>query len=369
MSQRSWIRKVHEWLVPPEAGVGWTAYLWLIYFGFFFLQWKFQPPDPVELGLGLASTAVFLALYFSGYRRSGPIALLHCLALISLGIAWAPFNVGASAFFVFASAFAFLIGPPRQALMLLLAIVVVIAVLALTVQTEFFFWLPGILASVIVGAANIFFGEKERHNAELKLSQAEVRQLARVAERERIARDLHDLLGHSLSVIVLKSELARRLVEKDPQRAGAEMKAVEESARQALSEVREAIGGYRERSLAGELEQARLALASADIELTLNQDDSFDLDSRTEAVLALVIREAITNILRHARARRCRIDLQTDHDGQLTLTISDDGSGRIRPDGVGIDGMRARIEALGGHFRLEPQTHRLQASLPLEASS
>ncbi len=360
------IREWHEWLVPPEAGLGWMPYIWLVFFGWFFVHWLFEPPGTTGLILSLATTVAFLALYFSAFRRQGLAALMHCLALLALGMVWAPVNIGANVFFIFAAACAHQVGPPRTAAFWLAFIILTAAIVAIFTQPMVFFWAPAIGGALAVGAANIFFAEKERHNAALRLSQAEVRQLARVAERERIARDLHDLLGHRLSVIVLKSELARKLFDQDPDRARAEIRAVEDSAREALTEVREAIGGYRERSLAAELEQARLTLASAGIELDLELSEPLALDSRTEAVLALVIREAITNILRHARAHRCSIRLEPgSDDDDLVLEISDDGSGVIRPEGGGVDGMRARIEALGGRFRIAPAEHRLEARLPL----
>lgn len=359
------IRALHHWLLPPETEVGWTPYLWLVYFGFFWLQFSFQAPGRLELILALASTMLFLVIYFSGFRRSGRAALWHILALAALGIAWTPFNGGANAFFVFAAAFTMLVGPPRQAWMLLLGLLVSVALLGALVQPMVWFWLPGLFGTFVVGAANIHFAEQERRNAALRLSQSEVRQLARVAERERIARDLHDVLGHRLSVIVLKSELAGKLFERDPERARAEIADVERSAREALSEVREAIAGYRERSLSAELEQARLALTSADVELELRLDEPLALDARSEAVLALVVREAVTNIIRHARAHRCWIHLtRSSPEAELVLEIGDDGGGRIRPDGGGIDGMRARIEAIGGLFRLDPERRLIQARLP-----
>ena len=167
-------------------------------------------------------------------------------------------------------------------------------------------------------------------------------------------------------MIVLKSELAGKLFERDPERARAEIAAVEKSARSALSEVREAIAGYRERSLAAELEQARLALSSADVLLDLRLDEPLTTDAQTEAVLALVIREAVTNIIRHARAHRCWIHLsRATPEAELVLEIGDDGGGRIRPEGGGVDGMRARIEALGGLFRLDPDRRLIQARLPV----
>ena len=365
MSLPARIRALHHWLLPPEVGLGWAPYLWLVYFGFFWLQYFFQPPAAPTLALAIASNALFLVIYFSAFRRSGRAALLHVLALAALGIAWAPFNIGANAFFVFAGAFCMLVGPPRRAWAVLLGLLVTVGLLAVLVQPQPWFWLPALLGTFVVGAANIHFAVQERRNAALRLSQSEVRQLARVAERERIAHDLHDVLGHRLSVIVLKSELAGKLFERDPTRARAEITQVEHSARAALAEVREAIGGYRERSLAAELEQARLALASADVQLDLRLDEPVSLDAQTEAVLTLVIREAVTNILRHARAHRCRIHLiRSSPTSELVLEIEDDGGGRIRPEGGGVDGMRARIEALGGLFRLDPDRRFIQATLP-----
>ncbi len=364
MSVQKRLIRLHHWLLPTESEVGWAAYLWIVYFGFFWLQYIARPIGPVELPLAVLSTCLFLGLYFSGFRRSGRVALLHVLALAALGLLWAPFNIGASAFFIFAGAFCMLVGPPRYAWALLLGLLVMVALVGLLLQPLPWFWLPGLVATFIVGAANIHFAEQGRRNAELRLSQSEVRQLARVAERERIARDLHDVLGHRLSVIVLKSELAGKLFERDPERARAEMAEVENSAREALKEVREAIAGYRERSLSAELEQARLALASADVELDLALDEPLGLDAQTEAVLALVVREAVTNVIRHARAHRCWIHLsRSARNDELTLEIGDDGGGRICPEGGGIEGMRARIEALGGLFRLDPDRRLIQARL------
>lgn len=365
------LRRIHQWLLPPELEVGATPYLWLIYFGFFYIYWIAQPPDLTELLLCLTTTAVFLAIYFSGFRRKGRSALVHCLAMTGLGLVWAPFNPGANVFFIYAASFAFLVGTPRQATALIASIMAMVVVMALKFELPFFFWGPAILIGFAVGISNISSSERERHNAALRLSQAEVRQLARVAERERIARDLHDVLGHSLTMIVVKAELAGRLFAVDPDRAREEIEAIETGARQSLSEVREAIGGYRERSLEGELEQARLALTSAGIDAAIRLDISPDLDSQTEAVLGLVIREAVTNTIRHARARHCRICLSMESpEGQVILEITDDGNGRLQPDGSGIDGMRARIEALGGHLAVKaPGGIHLRACFPVQTAA
>lgn len=344
--------RLHRRLLPDQARLGWTPYLWLVYLSFFFVSWFFHFPGWIEAGLGLATVGVFLALYFSAFWRHGPAALLHILAITALGVVWAPHNIGAGTYFIYAASFAYLVGPPRRAALVVAGVAVCVALTALIGQGHPFFWLPGGIIGAIIGAANIFFSEQARHDAALRLSQSEVKQLARVAERERIARDMHDLLGHTLSLITLKSELARKLIDQDIDKARAEIRTVEQTARQALSEVREAVSGFRQQGLAGELEQARMALTAAGVDLELDVAGNPDLDSRTEAVLALVLRESVTNIIRHARAHRCRIRLQPEAGGEWMLTVSDDGRGGIRPDGAGIDGMRARIEALGGRFSI-----------------
>ncbi|NBB93117.1 MAG: sensor histidine kinase, partial [Gammaproteobacteria bacterium] len=209
------LEKLHEFLVPPESDQGWTAYLWLVYFGFFFIEWYFRPVGMVELVLGLLTLAAFLVLYFSAYRRRGRAALGHVIALFALGAAWSTVNAGASVLFIYAAAIAHQVGPPRRAVWVVLGIAASAAVISPLARPEPYYWMPGVFVSIIIGLANIFFGEQQRKNAELRLSQAEVRRLARVAERERIARDLHDVLGHTLSMIAVKSELAERLVERD----------------------------------------------------------------------------------------------------------------------------------------------------------
>lgn len=358
---------LHRWLVPAESGQGWVVYLWLIYLSFFFIEWFFRPFAPWEPLLAALTVVLFLVLYFSAWRRRGRTALVHIVLIAALAVAWADRSGGSSVFFIYAASFSFLVGPPRVSVWVVFGIASVAALTAWLQQPMLFYWLPGVVISVMIGAANIFFGERERHNAELRLTQAEVRRLARVAERERIARDLHDVLGHTLSLITVKSELARRLIDDDPKRARDELASIEQSARTALSEVRQAISGFNEQTLEQALEQARLTLRAADVDLELEIDAELDLPLAHQAMLSLVIREAVTNVLRHAAARVCRIRLSTGDRGELRLEIADDGRGSVRPDGSGVQGMRARIEALGGEFHVENRGGvRLIARIPQE---
>ena len=182
----------------------------------------------------------------------------------------------------------------------------------------------------------------------LATSQEEIRRLAEEAERERIARDLHDTVGHTLSLITLKSELAGRLVTRDADAATRELKEIESISREALAEIRETVQGYRKIDLAQEIDALEAALGTSGVRLE-REITAPPLDPRTETAVALVIREAVTNIIRHARASVCRIALRRDGDNVL-LSVTDDGRGSDGEEGFGVRGMRARISGLGGQL-------------------
>jgi two-component system sensor histidine kinase DesK len=204
--------------------------------------------------------------------------------------------------------------------------------------------------------------------ANLQLSQAR-EQIARLAvgeERLRFARDLHDLLGHSLSVIALKSELAGRLIKTTPGLAAHEIEDIEKVARDALREVREAVTGYRQPALAAELAGADEALTVAGIELHVDEDRA-PFPPAVEAVLAWTVREGVTNVMRHSGAKRCAIRL-IKKDGQATVEVLDDGRGGIPQAGSGLRGLAERVRERGGTLTAEPLPHegfRLRVTLPL----
>ncbi|MEP7001084.1 MAG: sensor histidine kinase, partial [bacterium] len=170
----------------------------------------------------------------------------------------------------------------------------------------------------------------------------------RVAERERIARDLHDVIGHTLTLITLKSALAARVAKRDPARAADEMRDVERVSRDALQEIRAALAGNRDVGLALEVASAASMLESAGITVE-HAVMPVSLSPSEEATLALAIREAVTNVVRHAGASMCRITLSGD-DGRRSLSIEDDGRGKHGPDGRGLAGMRERVTAVGGQL-------------------
>jgi two-component system, NarL family, sensor histidine kinase DesK len=187
----------------------------------------------------------------------------------------------------------------------------------------------------------------------------------KASERERIARDLHDVVGHSLSSLALKAELARRLFHADPERALKEIAAVEDIARQGLEELREAIHGYFAGDIQAELDRVVPLLKAAHIAVE-RRCEPLAMPPATERVLALILREAVTNIVRHSQARACRLALFRAGDA-CRLEISDNGVGGSHEEGVGMRSIRSRAEALGGTALWSSSSGtRLCVSLPID---
>jgi two-component system sensor histidine kinase DesK len=203
-----------------------------------------------------------------------------------------------------------------------------------------------VLNDAIVGLAAAAGRLLLEANRQLSLAREQIARLAVGEERLRFARDLHDLLGHSLSVIALKSELARRLVKSAPGLAAHEVEDIETVARQALREVREAVAGYRQPTLAAELAGANEALAAAGIECRVDQDHTA-LPPAVEAVLAWTVREGVTNVMRHSQATRCAIRIM-NKDRHASVEVVDDGRGGIPEAGSGLRGLQERVVERGG---------------------
>jgi two-component system, NarL family, sensor histidine kinase DesK len=214
-------------------------------------------------------------------------------------------------------------------------------------------------------------------NEELTQARAELARLAVAAERERFARDLHDLLGHSLSVIALKAELAGRLLPDRPADAAREVGEVEQVARNALGEVRDAVSGYWRPTLDGELEGARVALSAAGIEATVERP-AVALDPAIEAVLAWAVREGATNVIRHSHARTCTITVGASL-GDAAIEVVDDGAGCTEAGrgpaekngngsaGHGLEGLAERARELRGRIEAGSRPEggfRLAVTLP-----
>ncbi|MFB7559950.1 sensor histidine kinase [Streptomyces brevispora] len=209
---------------------------------------------------------------------------------------------------------------------------------------------------------------------ELRSTRQELARAAVEKERLRFSRDLHDLLGHTISVIVVKSEAARRIAPHDMDQALQQVADIESVGRQALTEIREAVTGYREGSLATELDRARSALTAAGMEPTVRRSGP-PLAPQTEALLGWVAREAVTNVLRHSAATACAFVIDGTSD-RVRLTVTDDGRNPAAPPtpgigGTGLKGLSERLAAAGGSLEAGPGPGGgfvVTAELPADAS-
>lgn len=316
----------------------------------------------------VASYPVFLALYAKTLLASRRASYRYALGMVALCLVLVPVYPSGISYFVFGCVMLrtfnnrFLFGYLVQVALLNLAFLAVALWSGYPLMAMV--WVPAM--SLIIGIiVNVERANQEKDVA-LKLSHDEVRRLAATAERERIGRDLHDLLGHTLSLITLKLELSRKLFERDPQAARREVEEAERVARHALAEVRSAVTGIRATDLAAELASARLLLESSAVHLEYGPPP--DLPADTERGLALVVREAVTNIARHARATRAEIGFERD-GGTVQMRIADDGAGGIAADGNGLCGMRERVAALGGTLSIDSpkgRGTRLLVRVPLK---
>jgi len=353
-------------LLPQNKELGWTPYVWLVYLGFFFIQPSVDWTNWKEWLATVLGSIAFLVLYFTAYWLPGRRRLWAIAAITLLGIGFAPFNAGAAVFFIYAAASVAFIGDTWFALKAIAALVAIVVLETLLFHLGPNFWLFGTVLPVAIGSVNIHFAQRDQANHRLRMARDEIAHLATVAERERIARDLHDVLGHTLSVVILKSELAGKLIGLDPKRAENEIRDVEKISREALAEVRNAIGGYRAGGLEEEFVRAVSTLKTAGVAAEC-QTAPVPLSPAQETVLALAVRESVTNVVRHAHAGRCHLRLE-QVDGHCKLEIQDDGRGGKQIEGNGVRGMRERVEALGGTLERETSAGtRLTILLPLEA--
>ena len=345
--------------------------------------------SPLGLGLAFVELGVFAAIVLEAIlrdrRRILPTRGMPGVVLVAVMTAAAVAlvvvqhdSVGAAGFY-FAGIAAGRLRPDRLAVR---AIAVLSAVTILCIAPFSRDPIGATAEGVAVGILSLtVYGIRvlQRTNRELVLARNELARLAVADERLRISRDLHDTLGHSLSLIALKSELAGRLLPDDPARARAEIADVEQVAREALAAVRETVSGYRRPTLDAELASARRMLEAAGIAGDV-EGDAARVDAVAESVLAWAVREGVTNVIRHSGASHCRVTVTTS-DGAVVAEVVDDGSGdrsgrggittsSSSSPGSGLTGLAERVSACGGRLQAAPRPEggfRLRVSVPLAA--
>jgi two-component system sensor histidine kinase DesK len=318
----------------------------------------------------LVSVPVFVYLHLCVYFYGGPnhVRLRYVAGVFAMGYALAPYNFSSLAYLIFGFFMIAYLVTVRTAIVVILG-----SIAAFVVQM----WLLGAHRDAILGAfipsltlaiIAIFTAYAHKHQMQLRRSQDEILRLATLAERERIGRDLHDLLGHTLSVVALKSELARKLIDRDIDAARAEIGEVERVARDSLAQVRNAVSGIRSTALSGELLAATALLEAQGLKVKC-ETENVKLPHDRETALALSLREAATNVRRHSGAKVVTIRVRKDAD-EVVVEVADDGRGGQIVPGNGLNGMRERLGTVGGRLSLWPNPAGgtlLRASVPTAA--
>ncbi len=358
---------------PGEEGFNWELFLWLLYLLLLFvpLTWQ-QTPDQFRSWFfpTLFSLPLFLALYWRVYRRRWRLTLLDILPIALLAYCLTPLNPLAFTYLAYAAIFApYALRGLYRPLLLSMALVALHAIEIVVIhQPTISLTLICSTVLIVLSFFNGYFRvESNRKNAALKFSREEIRRLAAVAERARIGRDLHDLLGHTLSLIAVKGSLAQRLAARDLSAAIREMEDVTRTARESLKQVRAAVAGMQSASLEEELASARELLELSGVTVTYRRDQAA-LPSEAETVLAMVVREAATNIHRRAMATRAWIEIQLRLD-TVSLLVRDDGRGGVTGRGSGLGGIQSRVGSLGGVLDIDSAAGcgtALRVQLPLD---
>jgi two-component system sensor histidine kinase DesK len=330
--------------------------------GYTWLMW----PHPVSQEVRARSSFSFLLL--------GMLGTLALVFSVLYGPAWLWLFIGVSAM-------AGILLPMRAAFAVIVLLTLFPLVLTLTMHGGItgvdWWWLIAFLLLVrgigldMIGVARMGSAIRELHTARRELAR-----LAVIEERERLSRDLHDLLGQTLSVITLKSELAGCLIKEEPERCAQELAEIERVSRQMLREVRKTVAGYRQPTLVNELDGARQLLEAAGVECAIEQTTG-DLPLALDTILAWTIREGVTNVIRHSRARQCLIRLASNQEMAEAMILNDgerqeDQQDKRTSQGSGLSGLRERAATLGGTMEagsldVSGKKHfRLWVALPLQ---
>ena len=332
----------------------------VIYSLFYFLPVSFMTFTTLQWILKLSIYAVFLFVYYlifrvyhEAFKRSYYTTTL-IVSMVLVAVSASFLTPGSNSLFGYPVFFAMALLPIRSAIAVVVAIFLAIFSLAYYL---FDFSIGFIAPALAITVSLIFYGLFERNRLKFESAKqeakAEIEQLAIIAERERIARDLHDVLGHSLSSIALKSQLARKLaIAGNVDEAAFEIQQVADIASHALTEVREAVSGYKHSGIREHIERCISLLKQSNFTVS-GEQEILELPPRVESTLILIMKELVTNILRHSHGDGVEFSLSKANQS-VVLSMQDNGihQGKKIPFGNGLTGMRDRVHHMGGTFDL-----------------
>ncbi|WP_242310784.1 sensor histidine kinase [Bacillus cereus group sp. BfR-BA-01331] len=338
--------------------MGFFPYMWLVYL--LFPIYNLTQVSGWKLVIGIGMLIVFIITYRQLYFVQRTFVLWACIQMILtclFAVFYNPFMI----FFGFFTASAMGFAPSKKAFRVLLCLLVVMlgAFIFINVNQLTIPSLVNIVPMFILMLLTPFgmrnFNQKKMLKNQLNEANEQIKDLVKREERQRIARDLHDTLGHTLSLITLKSQLVEKLIVKNPDRASMEAKEITQTSRTALKQLRELISDMRMITVEEELEQIKAILQAANIELEVKQEaNSSSLSPIEQNILGMCLREAVTNVVKHSKAKACTVSI-LESQGELILKVEDNGIGleEQNHDGNGIRGMKERISLIDGVVELD----------------
>ncbi|MGE6345525.1 sensor histidine kinase [Bacillus mycoides] len=338
--------------------MGFFPYMWLVYL--LFPIYNLTQVSGWKLVIGIGMLMVFIITYRQLYFVQRTFVLWACIQMILtclFAVFYNPFMI----FFGFFTASAMGFAPSKKAFRVLLCLLVVMlgAFIFINVNQLTIPSLVNIVPMFILMLLTPFgmrnFNQKKMLKNQLNEANEQIKDLVKREERQRIARDLHDTLGHTLSLITLKSQLVEKLIVKNPERASIEAKEITQTSRTALKQLRELISDMRMITVEEELEQIKAILQAANIELEVKQEaNSSSLSPIEQNILGMCLREAVTNVVKHSKAKSCTVSI-LESQGELILKVEDNGVGLENQshDGNGIRGMKERISLIDGIVELD----------------
>lgn len=327
------------------------SWIWLVFSLYFFVPVIYMSMNPLTQVLLVGVYCVFVALYLWAITLTSHHVWKPVLALVLLTVVITPYTPGSSSFFPYIG---FLVGfTYRTRTWLIISGVLVAIILAMHYQFNYpfpFFAFPALSGLATIGIVG--YVEKVRLEARIsqQKSHQEIEQLAVIAERERIARDLHDILGHTLSSIALKAELAEKLLAQEKhEQVQQHLSELHQIARNSLSLVRQTVSGYKHRGLSGEVMELCEKLREKGFMVDLNGDIP-QLTPRAETAIILALTELTTNVLRHSNGNYCQIEFQKKCD-KILVCMRDNGHVKSLTPGNGLQGIQERLNALTGNLQ------------------
>lgn len=346
------------------------AWIYLFNLGFYILPIVLFPYSLTEVVVMLAAMLVFIGLYFYCFSLPTDRMVWPILGMFAIGCAMTPLNPGSVALFSYVG---FFVGFAYRWPIALACVAGIVATMAWFQLVPGTHWDLFLHYGVVIVVTVAIFGRverlRQRHAREKEKSAEEIERLATSVERERIARDLHDILGHTLSSIILKSDLAKAQLGKQQYNDAAKQLAeLSDIARNSLSQVRQSVSGYKHGGLQLELRRLEQRLQDAGFSTTISGTPPL-IDSQRETALVLAITELVTNVIRHSSGEHCVIHFDESAD-TYQVCITDDGNAKATQDGNGLTGVKLRLQELGGDVSITTQKgYEVALMLPKQLES